>query len=40
MDKPAPKWMEEGIPALKMKDHLEERTKEMTKAAATAGAMQ
>ncbi len=32
MDKPAPKWMEEGIPALKMKDHLEERTKEMTKA--------
>ena len=27
MDKPAPKWMEEGIPYLKMKDTLEEETK-------------
>jgi dipeptidyl aminopeptidase/acylaminoacyl peptidase len=25
MDKPAPKWMQEGIPSLKMKDHLDER---------------
>lgn len=33
MDKPAPQWMQEGIPALKMKDHLEERTKEITKPA-------
>ncbi len=31
MDKPAPKWMEEGIPLLKMKDHLEERVKELSK---------
>jgi len=34
MDKPAPQWMVDGIPTLKMKDHLEERTKEMTKPAA------
>jgi len=27
--KPAPKWMSEGIPHLKMKDHLKERIKEM-----------
>ncbi|SPF38972.1 Peptidase S9, prolyl oligopeptidase active site domain protein (fragment) [Candidatus Sulfopaludibacter sp. SbA4] len=40
MDKPAPKWMEEGIPALKMKDHLDERTKQMTKPAAAQGSMQ
>ena len=33
MDKPAPKWMEEGIPLLKMKDHLEERVTEMNKQA-------
>ena len=33
MDKPAPKWMTDGIPLLKMKDHLDERTKEMTKPA-------
>jgi hypothetical protein len=43
MDKPAPKWMTDGIPLLKMKDHLEERTKEMSKpvtapVAAAAGA--
>jgi dipeptidyl aminopeptidase/acylaminoacyl peptidase len=43
MDKPAPKWMEDGIPLLKMKDHLEERVTEMnkpaqaTEAAKTAG---
>ena len=29
MGKPAPKWLEEGIPHLKMKDHLKERAKEM-----------
>jgi len=38
MDKPAPPWMEEGIPALKMKDHLEERTKEITRTPAPAAA--
>ena len=27
MGKPAPSWMEEGIPFLKMKDHLKERIK-------------
>ncbi len=31
MDKPAPKWMEEGIPVLKMKDHLDQRVTEMNK---------
>ena len=37
MDKPAPQWMTHGIPLLKMKDHLEERTKELSKpATATA----
>ncbi len=30
MDKPAPKWMEEGIPLLKMKDSLEEAGKAIT----------
>jgi hypothetical protein len=34
MDKPAPKWMSDGIPLLKMKDHIEERTKEINKPAA------
>jgi hypothetical protein len=33
MDKPAPKWIEEGIPLPQMKDHLEERTTEMNKPA-------
>jgi hypothetical protein len=33
MDKPAPKWLTDGVPLLKMKDHLEERTKEMGKPA-------
>jgi dipeptidyl aminopeptidase/acylaminoacyl peptidase len=27
MDRPAPKWMDEGVPLLKMKDHLEEVSK-------------
>jgi hypothetical protein len=29
MAEPAPKWMAEGIPHLKMKDPLKERVKEM-----------
>jgi dipeptidyl aminopeptidase/acylaminoacyl peptidase len=33
MDKPAPKWMEDGIPLLKMPDHLEQRVTEMNKPA-------
>jgi hypothetical protein len=36
MDKPAPKWLTDGVPLLQMKDHLEERTKEMTKPAAAS----
>jgi dipeptidyl aminopeptidase/acylaminoacyl peptidase len=36
MDKPAPKWLLDGIPLLKMKDHLEERTKEIGKPSASA----
>lgn len=28
---PAPKWMEEGVPIIKMKDHLEERAKTTSK---------
>jgi dipeptidyl aminopeptidase/acylaminoacyl peptidase len=47
MDKPAPKWMTDGVPLLKMKDHIEERTKEINKpvmpppsATAAAGAGQ
>ena len=36
MDKPAPQWMEQGIPALQMKDYLEERTKELTRPPAAA----
>jgi dipeptidyl aminopeptidase/acylaminoacyl peptidase len=36
MDKPAPKWLTDGVPLLKMKDHLEERTKEMGKPAGAA----
>jgi hypothetical protein len=27
LGKPAPKWLLEGVPSLKMKDHLEERLK-------------
>jgi dipeptidyl aminopeptidase/acylaminoacyl peptidase len=39
-DKEPPKWLIEGVPLLKMKDHVEERTKEITKSpvAAPAGA--
>src|SRR5580658_531000 len=33
-DQPAPKWLEEGIPTLKMKDHLEDFTKALTAAPA------
>jgi dipeptidyl aminopeptidase/acylaminoacyl peptidase len=36
MDKPAPKWMEDGIPLLKMSDHLEQRVIEMNKTAPAA----
>ena len=32
MDKPAPKWLDEGIPLLKIKAELDERAKELTKA--------
>ncbi len=32
-DKEPPKWLIEGVPLLKMKDHIEERTKEITKGA-------
>ena len=35
MDKPAPKWLTDGVPLLKMKDHLEERAKEMGMPAGT-----
>ena len=37
-DKEPPKWLIEGVPLLKMKDHIEERTKEITKAPVVAGA--
>ena len=33
-DKEPPKWLIEGVPLLKMKEHLEERTKDITKAPA------
>jgi dipeptidyl aminopeptidase/acylaminoacyl peptidase len=36
--RPAPKWMQEGIPLLKMKDHLDERIKEIARPAATNNA--
>jgi hypothetical protein len=38
MDKPAPQWMEEGIPLLKMNEHLEQRVTEMNKPAPAAEA--
>lgn len=38
MDKPAPKWLTDGVPLLKMKDHLEERTKELGKPPAASSA--
>lgn len=31
MGKPAPKWLEEGIPHLKLKEHIKEKTKEILK---------
>jgi dienelactone hydrolase len=37
-DKEPPKWLIEGVPLLKMKDHIEERTKEITKAPMVVGA--
>ena len=37
-DKEPPKWLIEGVPLLKMKDHLEERTKQITKAPAVVPA--
>ncbi|HEX3747157.1 MAG TPA: prolyl oligopeptidase family serine peptidase [Bryobacteraceae bacterium] len=36
MDKPAPKWMTDGIPLLKMKDDLDERVTEMNQPASAA----
>jgi dipeptidyl aminopeptidase/acylaminoacyl peptidase len=36
-DKEPPKWLIEGVPLLKMKDHIEERTKEITKAPVVVG---
>jgi len=30
-DKPAPKWWTDGVPYLKLKDHLDERAKDATK---------
>jgi dipeptidyl aminopeptidase/acylaminoacyl peptidase len=33
-DKEPPKWLIEGVPLLKMKDHIEQRTKEISKAPA------
>jgi hypothetical protein len=33
LDRPAPKWMEDGIPLLKMKEHLEELAAELEKTA-------
>ncbi len=38
MEKPAPKWLTDGVPLLKMKDHLEERTKEISKPASAGSA--
>lgn len=37
-DKEPPKWLIEGVPLLKMKEHLEERTKDMTKVPAGGAA--
>jgi acetyl esterase/lipase len=34
LDQPAPKWMEDGIPRLRMKDHLDERALPADKPAA------
>lgn len=32
MDKPAPKWMDQGVPLIEMKEHLEQREKEIAAA--------
>jgi dipeptidyl aminopeptidase/acylaminoacyl peptidase len=40
MDKPAPKWLTDGVPRLKMKDHLEERARELSSPAAAGGGAQ
>ena len=37
-DKEPPKWLIEGVPLLKMKEHLEERTKDLTKSPAGGAA--
>jgi acetyl esterase/lipase len=37
MDRQPPKWWTEGVPLLKMKDHIDERVKEITKAAQSSG---
>ena len=37
-DKPAPKWLQDGIPRLKMQEHLEEREKLITKTPAAVPA--
>jgi hypothetical protein len=37
MDRQPPKWWTEGVPLLKMKDHLDERVKEMTKTPTPTG---
>jgi hypothetical protein len=37
MDKPAPKWLLEGVPLLKMKDHFAEREKALGIEAEDAG---
>jgi hypothetical protein len=34
LDQPAPKWMEDGIPLLQMKDHLDSRAPQTEKPAA------
>jgi dipeptidyl aminopeptidase/acylaminoacyl peptidase len=36
MDKPAAKWIQEGVPLLKIKDEVEERTKQISAVPATA----
>ncbi len=38
LDRQPPKWWTEGVPLLKMKDHIDQRVKEITKAAQAAGA--
>ena len=40
LDRQPPKWWTDGVPVLKLKDELDERVKQMTKAAPTGGADQ